>query len=357
MKTLRLSLFIIFVSLSQVGCGNLLYLSKLGWHQSSITFHSVPVQEVLENGRVDDEGKEKIRFVQEVKHYGEKKLGLTRTKNYSKYVDVKGPVLHVVTASKKDCLQLYHWDFPIIGKVTYKSFFTKEDALRGKEILEEKEYDTFVQSAGAYSTLGWLKDPILSSMLEWNEATLANLILHEMAHATVYFKGQTDFNEEMATFIGNKGAIEFLIDKYGKGSKPVVEAILGQEDDLLFSRWVGQACQQLSNFYSKEISRDEKIKGREEIFCTLREEFKKIPFKTDCYKNFENKDLNNAVLLAYHRYVHRLEKFGALNEYLENDLRRMIGFFKEIRASKEDPSSYLERWMEERGISVPVSLQ
>jgi predicted aminopeptidase len=159
----------------------------------------------------------------------------------------------------------------------------------------------------------------------------------------------------MATFIGNKGAIEFLINKYGKGSKPVVEAIFGQEDDLLFSQWVGHACQQLSNFYSKEISREEKIKGREEIFRTLREAFRKIPFKTDCYKNFENKDLNNAVLLAYHRYVHRLEKFEALNEYLENDLRRMVGFFKELRASKEDPSSYLERWMEERGITVPVS--
>jgi len=356
-KTLKLFLSIILVSLSQVACGNLLYLSKLGWHQASITFHSVPVQEVLENERVDEEAKEKIRFVQEVKRYGERKLGLTLTKNYSKYVEVKGPVLYVLTASKRDCLQLYQWDFPIIGKVTYKSFFTKEDAIRGKELLEEKGYDTFVQSAGAYSTLGWLRDPILSSMLVWDEAALANLILHEMAHATVYFKGQTDFNEQMATFIGNKGAIEFLIDKYGRGSKPVVEATLDQEDDLLFSWWVDQACQQLSVFYSKEISRDEKIKGREEIFCTLKEAFKEIPFKTDCYKDFEKKDLNNAVLLACQRYFHRLDKFEAFYEYLEKDLRRVIGFFKEIRASKKDPSSYLDRWMEEKGISAPVSLQ
>jgi len=339
------------------GCTNLLYLSKLGWHQSLITFHSVPVQEVLENERVDHESKEKIRLVQEVKGYGEKKLGLTKTENYSKYFEVKGPVLHVFTVSEKDCLRLYHWNFPITGKVTYKSFFTKEGVLKEKRIFEEKGYDTFIQQAGAYSTLGWLKDPIFSSMLQWEEAALANLILHEMVHATLYFKGQTDLNEQMATFIGNHGAIHFLGEKYGKESEQVVEAIHHQEDDILFSRWIDQACQRLSTFYSEEISRDEKIKGREEIFCLLKEEFKKISFKTDCYKGFEKVNINNAVLLAYHRYVHRLENFHALYEYFENDLRRMIDFFKEIRTSGREPSSYLERWMKERGISVPASPQ
>ena len=356
MKTWSLFLFLTFISLSLPGCGNLLYLSKLGWHQSSITFHSVPVQEILENEKMDHEAKEKIRFIQEVKRYGEEKLGLTRTKSYSKYVEVKGSVLHVITASEKDCLKLYHWDFPITGKVTYKSFFTEEGVLKEKKFLKEKGFDTFVQQAGAYSTLGWLKDPIFSSMVRWDEATLANLIFHEMAHTTIYFKGQTDFNEQMATFVGNHGAIDFLTEKYGEGSTEVFEAIHNQEDDLLFSQWIDQACQRLSNFYSKEISREEKIKGREEIFCSLKEEFQKISFKTDCYKNFGKKDLNNSVLLAFRRYIHRLENFEAVYEYLGNDMRRMIQFFKEIRASKEEPSFYLERWMEERGITAPASL-
>jgi predicted aminopeptidase len=345
------------LSISLTGCGNLLYLSKLGWHQSYITFHSVPVEEVLENEGVGQEVKEKIHLIQEVKRYGEEKLGLRMTKNYSRYVEVKGPILHVITASEKDRLELYHWNFPITGKVTYKSFFTKEGVLKEKRFLEERGYDTFVQKAGAYSTLGWLKDPIFSSMLQWDEATLANLILHEMTHATLYFKGRTDFNEQIATFIGNQGAINFLIEKYGKGSKEVIQAIRNQEDDLLFSRWIDQACQRLSNFYSKEIPRDEKIREREEIFSSLKEEFRKISFKTDGYKSLGKKDFNNAVLLAYRRYIHRLEKFQALHEYLGNDLKKMIEFFKEIRASGAEPSSYLERWMKEKGITVPASLQ
>jgi predicted aminopeptidase len=359
MKNWRLYLFLIFVSISLTGCGNLLYLSKLGWHQSLITYHSVPVQEVLENEWIAHEAKEKIRLIQELKRYGEEKLGLKETKSYSKYFEVKGPILHVLTASEKDRLQLYHWNFPITGKVTYKSFFTKEGALKEKRIFDGKGYDTFVQQAGAYSTLGWLKDPIFSSMLSWDEATLANLILHEMTHATVYFKGQTDLNEQIATFVGNQGAVHFLIEKYGKGSEQVVEAIHRQEDDILFARWIDQACQRLSKFYDREISRDEKLKGREELFKVIKEEFKELRgrFKTDCYKGFEKININNAILLAYRRYIHRLENFHALCEYFANDLRRTIDFFEGIRSSGEDPSSYLERWMREKKISVPVSLQ
>jgi predicted aminopeptidase len=345
-KTFRGFLFFTVVSFSLTGCGNLLYLSKLGWHQSSITFHSVPIQEVLENEGVNDEAKEKIRFIQEVKRYGEEKLGLAKTKSYSKYFEVKGPVLRVITAAEKDCLRLYHWDFPITGKVTYKSFFTEEAAQKEKQFLETKGYDTFVQKAGAYSTLGWLRDPIFSSMLRWDEASLANLILHEMTHATIYFRGQTDFNERIATFVGNQGAIDFLKEKYGAGSQEVAEAIHCQEDDLLFSRWIDQACQQLSRFYSKEMSRDEKLRGREQFFQRLKQDFreKMASFKTGGYKHFEKVDINNAVLLAYRRYIHHLERFQTLCGQFGGDTRRVVEYFKTIQVSGDTValSSFLE---------------
>ncbi|HXX35175.1 MAG TPA: aminopeptidase, partial [Thermodesulfobacteriota bacterium] len=115
MKKILFFSTLVFLSLSLSGCGNLLYLSKLGWHQSLISFHSVPVEEVLENEGVDRQTKEKILLVQEVKRYGEERLGLTRTKNYSTYVEVGSPVLYVITASEKDSLQPCHWSFPIIG--------------------------------------------------------------------------------------------------------------------------------------------------------------------------------------------------------------------------------------------------
>jgi predicted aminopeptidase len=346
-----------FVLVSSTGCGNLLYLSKLGWHQSYITFRSVPIEEVFEDKGVGDEAKDRIRFIQEVKRYGEEMLGLRKTNSYSRFFEIKDPVLYVITASEKDRLHLYHWNFPIVGRVSYKSFFTRDGALKEKASLEQKGLDTFIQWTGAYSTLGWLRDPIFSNMLKWNEPTLANIILHEMTHATVYFKGQTDFNEQLASFIGNRGAINFLTEKYGSGSKEVIEAIRALEDDLIFSRWIDQACQKISKFYAQDISKDEKLRGREEIFRSIKEEFKEIKgrLKTDCYKYFDRMEINNAVLLAYRRYIHRLEKFEILYEHFGGDLKKVVEFFKEVQKSKKTPSSFLEGWMEGRGINLPNS--
>ena len=354
MKVFKL-IFLLCLLLSYTACGDVLYLSRLGWHQSYVTFHSVPVEEVLRSEETDPLTKERVRFIQEVKRYGEGRLGLKRTKNYSKFFDARAPVLYVITACEKDRLHPYHWDFPIVGRVTYKSFFRVDQAAKEKEFLDRKDYDTFLQPAAAYSTLGWLRDPIFSTMLGWDEGILAQVILHEMVHATVYYKDETDLNEQIATFIGNRGAIDFLTEKYGPGSKEVALAIMYQEDDLLISRWIDRTCKRLSAFYEQPISRDEKLRRRQEIFRSIKEEFSDIraQLRTECYKDFDTLDLNNAVLLAYRRYVHHLDRFSALYEYFGKDLKRMVKFFKEVKASNEDPNAFLERWMKERGVTVP----
>jgi predicted aminopeptidase len=357
MRRWRPYLAVALLTLSLNGCGDVFYFSKMGWHQGSVHFRSIPVKDLLEDAGTDAQAKEKIRFIQEVKHYGEKRLGLTATKNYTTFVQVEGPILYVVSACEKDRLKPYSWSFPVIGQVTYKSFFTREDAVNEKTVLDGRGYDTYTQRAGAYSTLGWLKDPILSSMLEWDYAPLANLILHEMTHGTIYIKGQTDFNEQAATFVGNQGSINFLTEKYGADSKEVAYARHLQEDDLLFGRWIDQACRRLTDFYERDIPRAEKVKGREAIFQFMKEEFKEIKprLQTDTYSHFEKIPLNNAVLLAYHRYIHRLSSFGPVYDYLGRDLGRVVDFLKWIQASEENPSTYLERWMQAKGVIVPAS--
>ena len=345
-KSIYLFLFLFFFLFPLTGCGNLFYLSKLGWHQSFITFQSVPVQDVLSDDALEDAAKEKIRIIQAVKRYGEERLGLQRTGSYTKYFEIQGPALHVITASEKHRFHLHAWNFPIIGRVTYKSFFTKEGALKEKRSLEKKGYDTFLQQAAAYSTLGWLKDSIFSTMLRWDEPTLTNIILHEMAHATVYFKGETDLNEQLATFIGNRGSIDLLTEKYGPGSKEAALATDYQEDDLLFAGWIDQAHKRLSEFYDRPISKEEKLRGREDLFRSIQNDFREMKhqFKTDCYKDVERVELNNAVILAYRQYFHRLDRWENLYDAKGRDLRKVVEFLKEIQASgdKKILASFLE---------------
>ncbi|MCX8117607.1 MAG: aminopeptidase [Desulfobacterota bacterium] len=316
------------------GCGNLLYLSRLGWHQSFVTFRSLPVEEVLEEEGLDEEARGKVLLIQEVKRFGERRLGLKETGNYTKFFEARGPILFLLTASEKDRLHPHSWHFPIIGRVTYKSIFTLKAALKEKRLLEGRGLDAYLQAAAAYSTLGWLKDPIFSTMLTWDVPTLVNVILHEMVHATIYFKGETDLNEKIATFIANQGTLQFLSERYGPDSREVSLALQYQEDDLLFSRWVEKAYRELSEFYAQPLSREEKLKGREEIFERLREQFVQLlgQFKTDCYRGFEKTEFNNAVILAHRRYVGHLEGFEELYERSGRELKKVVDYFKEIRA-------------------------
>jgi len=344
--------------LSLLGCSNLYYITNLAWHQGYITFHSVPVQEVLNDPKQDPDIAKKIRFIQEVKQYGEEQIDLRKTSCYTTFYEDQGPILYVVTGSQKDRLQAYHWNFPVIGAVAYKGFFSKIDALREQQELEKKGYDTYLRPAGAYSTLGYLRDPIFSSFMKWDVGSLANLILHEMTHSTCYFKGNTDFNEQMATFVGNQGSILFLSEKYGPESPEVLQAIQSQHDDLLFSRWIDQACEQLSEFYQRKISKEQKLEGRKEVFRSLQEEFKNIKplFQTDTYETFDEKPLNNAILLGHREYYQRLETFETAYQILGQDLKKMLALMKEIHTSGKEPSVYLDHWIKARRISIPSTL-
>ena len=341
--------------LSLLGCSNLNYITKLAWHQGYITVHSVPIQEVLNDPKQDPGIAEKIRFIQTVKRYGEERIGLRGRSCYSTFYEDQGPILYIVTACEKDRLRAYHWNFPIIGTVSYKGFFSKTDAIRERRELEKKGYDTCLRPAGAYSTLGYLRDPIFSSFMKWDVGSLANLILHEMTHSTCYFKGNTDFNEQMATFIGNQGSILFLSDKYGPESAEVSQAIQSQHDALLFSRWIDQACELLSEFYKQKISQEEKLEGRKGVFRSLQEDFKGIKplFQTDTYETFDEKSLNNAILLADRQYYQHLESFETVYRFLGRDLRRVVALMKEIHTSGEEPFLYLDHWIKARRNTAP----
>ena len=88
-----------------------------------------------------------------------------------------------------------------MGRVPYLGFFRRKDAEPWIRRLENQGYETYIRTAGAYSTLGWFEDPVLPGMLKWSDYRLADTVLHELAHATVWIKGSVKFNESFASFV------------------------------------------------------------------------------------------------------------------------------------------------------------
>ena len=328
------------------GCSSAGYIARLGFGQVKVLLSSRSNEAVFRDPSVSRETKDRIQFVLEVKQYAEQRIGLRKTENYSRYFAVdRGTLLYVISACPKDSLDPHQWSFPLVGRMSYKGFFSLKKAREEREKLEEAGFDACLRRASAYSTLGWFKDPIFSSMLDQKRAVIAQIVIHELTHTTLFIKNHLDFNEQMAAFMGDQGAIDFLSKRYGEDSPDYRDACNILDDDLVFGEFIDAVCNDLRQVYSRDLSRERKLRLREKVFQEAKEGFRglKVKLKTPLYLGFEDEELNNAVLLSYWQYIGRLELFKDLYRYLGEDLGRMMAFLKDIEGSGEDPWELVQR--------------
>ncbi|GAB3763209.1 aminopeptidase [Spirosoma pomorum] len=195
-------------------------LVSYGWMQAKgqlrILWNTKPVAEVLADPAYPDSLKRKIKLIQEIKRFSIDSLGLDPSGSYESFYDQQGkPILWVITAAQPYELVARQWHFPILGTFSYKGFFEKDRADQQVDELKQEGLDTRVGEVSAWSTLGFLNDPILSSFLDRSEGSLAELIIHELTHGTLFVKNSLEYNENLADFVGEYGAARFLAQKYG----------------------------------------------------------------------------------------------------------------------------------------------
>ena len=343
LRTIGIGIFLLAVS---SGCSTVPYIARLGLGQAKVLLSSRSNEVVLKDPSISQETKDRIKFVLEVKQYAEERIGLKKTGNYSRYykVDSQG-LLYVISACPKDSLNPFQWNFPIVGRMSNKGFFSLKEAKKEKEKLEEAGFDTCLRRAWAYSTLGWFKDPIFSSMLDQNKAIIAQIVIHELTHTTLFIEDHLDFNEQMATFIGNQGAIDFFSERYGNDSPDYLGACNIMDDDLIFGKFIGSICGDLRGLYSRDLPKEKKVELRERIFREAKDRFRglKGKLKTPLYLGFEDEKLNNAVLLSYWQYIGGLELFKGLYNSLGEDLGKVMVFLKDVERAGGDPRELLKR--------------
>ncbi len=200
-------------------------LVSYGWMQGKgqlrILWNTQPIGTLLNDPAYPDSLKQKIRLIQEIKRFTVDSLGLDPSGSYESFYDQHGkPILWVVTASQPYALVAHTWTFPVLGTFSYKGFFEKDRADTLVAQLKRDTLDTRIGEVSAWSTLGFLNDPILSSMLDRPVGDLAELIIHELTHGTLFVKNNLEYNENLADFVGEYGALRFLAMKYGKTSVP-----------------------------------------------------------------------------------------------------------------------------------------
>ncbi len=277
--------------------------------QLSIIWNTRPVSEVLTDPSLPDSVRQKIELINEIKQYAFDSLGINRNKNYSTFYDQKGkPILWVVTACPPYEMKAYEWEFPLLGSFSYKGYFNHDKALAEEQLFISRGYDTDVGEVSAWSTLGWLKDPILSSMLRRKPGSLANLIIHELTHGTLYVKNNVDFNENLASFVGDQGARKFLNQKYGPGSKELTEYETGllftqeySSRTLLWSKKLDSLYKSFDSSTADSFKQQQKEMLIEEAKTDLTDYLKAKHFYNKSYESVFEK-LNNAYFIDYITY-------------------------------------------------------
>ena len=317
------------------GCG---YLAHVAAGQAKLLAKRQPVEKVLQDPYLSEQDRQKIRLIVEVKTFATEYLGLQESNSYSTYVHVDGPyVSYNLSAASKDTLEAYTWRFPIVGRLPYKGFFRKDNALREELKLADQGYDTYVRGVRAFSTLGYFDDPIVSCMLTYTDSDLIETIIHELLHLTVWVKGSVSFNESLANFVGEKGTLEFLALSHGDSSLEYRHYQDILTDTRLFEKYMQSIISNLEELYGLPIDREEKIHRRGKLFERARTDYASIisQMKTGLYENFfEWRTLNNAVLLSFRRYHHDTDFFEEALTKHEGNLRQMIASFKTLRADQ-----------------------
>lgn len=351
MVAIRSIIIIVLFPLFLTSCAHTLYIGKLAWGEAKILGGSVPLQEVLKDEGVGEEIKEGIRLVQEVKEFSRQRLGLRLDGSYETFYRVKGDALiYLVSACPQDRLEPHTWRFPIVGEVEYKGFFNRKDAIKEIKKLEERGLDTCLQEAIAFSTLGWLRDPLYSTVLDRHPVIISNIIIHELVHTTVFFKGETEFNEQIASFIAEEGSLMFIEERFGMPSSLYRHARDLVVDEELIAGFFQELYDVLKGLYAQDLSPDEKLRMREEIFARNQQGLTELSrqLRTGDFSGRLER-LNNAVVLAYRRY---LNTPGSLlhqaYEALGGDVKGLIELLLTMRRSKEPPDRFLERWLQKR---------
>jgi predicted aminopeptidase len=320
---------------------------KQGTYLLSYNSRSRPIEKVLAEESISGDVGVMLSMVQEIRRYAVEEIGLEDNKNYTRYLELdRDYLVDVVSACTADSFTPYEWRFPFFGSFPYKGFYKPEDAQREASRLERMGLDVWVRQVDGFSTLGFFSDPIYSFMTEYSLFALAELIIHEQTHATVFVKNEIQLSEELATFVGREGALSFLRDRYGEDSEAYRQALASLSDWNRYRDRVLELYDELDTLYrgetdSRRISA-EKQRIVEDFNQRLRSEAEEL-FQSDRFHSFEGIPVNNAYILSFVRYSQDLDIFYRLYKARGFDLKATVEVLKQIRQVKGSPKEYLQR--------------
>jgi predicted aminopeptidase len=320
-------------ALAQAGC----YYAHLAAGQTRILLARQPIESLLAAPETPPDLAGRLRLAGAVRAFASR-LGLDVGQQYTSYVDWPGDrVVTTVVATRPGEVEARGFWFPVVGRVPYKGYFDPALAAREAERLAARGLDTCLFPVLAYSTLGWLADPLTAPLAR--APRLAETLLHELVHATIFVASEPDFNEGLATFIGQEAAVRFAAESEGpEGAALERERVA---EDRRIAGELQAFRERVRALYASTPAGAERDAARRELERAARVALAALPLATrDAPRLASAVRLNDACQALTGTYQGDIAGFAAALEGLGGDLPAFLARAREA-ARADDPRAAL----------------
>lgn len=331
-----------------VVAGSLAACGPIGYYAQSIEGHLAvlhaarPIDDWVDDPATPNALRARLEKVRAMRRFAATDLGLPDNRSYTTYADLKRPfVVYNVFATPPLSLALRQWCFAVVGCVSYRGYYAKEDADAFAAGLAANGDDVYVGGIPAYSTLGWTTDPVLSTFIGFSEGEVARLIFHELAHQVVYVSGDTTFNESFAVAVEEEGvrrwfAHEARVDPAGSEAAAAAYRT-ATERKRAFVALLTRHRDALQEVYASNLDDEAKRTAKVAEFAALKADYeamKRAPAGPlagfSGYDRYFAQPLDNANLAAVATYNQRVPAFAKLIDEAHGDLRAFYARVEEI---------------------------
>ncbi|MEL7297176.1 MAG: aminopeptidase [Pseudomonadota bacterium] len=305
--------------LGLIHCLSGCYYWQAAQGQWSLSRAKQPIPEVLAGDATEPELHRRLALVQEAVAFAHSELQLPDNGSYRHYVDLeRGYVVVNVFAAPEFSLQPETWCYPFAGCLAYRGYFDEADARRKADALSERGLDVTTRRVPAYSTLGKLRDPVVSTMLTRSDRGLVSLIFHELAHQVIYVGDDTAFNESFATAVADIGLERWR--ESGRDAGPPVAVTNRALRQRLLALIRGLRAD-LKALYADDLTDVEKRARKAALFAGLAEDWQEAGARS-------RPPHNNAALIPVSLYNDLTPAFKVLYAQQDSD---MSAFFDAVK--------------------------
>jgi predicted aminopeptidase len=307
------------------------YLMQTAHGQLSLMSKRKPIGRVIDDPSTPPGVRAKLQEVTEIREFAIRELGLPDNGSYRSYADVGRPyVVWNVVAAPEFSLTARRWCYPVVGCVAYRGYFKENKARSYAAKLRGEGWDVSVGGVAAYSTLGHFSDPILNTMMGWDDIELAAIVFHELTHQLLYVRNDSSFNEALATTVEEEGVRRWLL-RQGR-DKDLAHHVQEQERYLQVIGLLNRTQGQLRAIYASGAAPSLMREQKSAALAALKVSYAHLKEEWGGHGPFEswfNRDINNAHLASIATYYNCLPGFERELAAVGGDLN---AFYRRVRA-------------------------